>query len=288
MNSLAAAVVIPAHNEEQVIGACLEALDAARDDGLEVEVIVVANGCTDGTADVARQYPDVRVIEQDEPSKRLALDTGDAAATRFPRIFLDADIRLGSGALRQLVAALSVPEPRVGSPTVRFDMTGASVSVRSFYRAFEQLPYVRHHLIGLGVYGLSEQGRARFDRFPEVVADDLFIQRLFADEERVVVPGEFWVRVPRDLRNLLKVRTRVARGNSELAGIATDDDEGRFAGSTGATGRALRDLARSEPARIPDVAVYVAVTLAARLRARRAAARGRSAWERDDSSRAAG
>ena len=40
--------------------------------------------------------------------------------------------------------------------------------VRAFYRVFKELPYVRDGLIGLGVYGISEMGRARFDQFPEL------------------------------------------------------------------------------------------------------------------------
>ena len=45
--------VIPAHNEEAVIGRCLTALLAgARRD--ELDIIVVCNGCTDRTAEVAR------------------------------------------------------------------------------------------------------------------------------------------------------------------------------------------------------------------------------------------
>src|SRR5699024_7140614 len=41
------AIIIPAANEAERIGACLEALAASDDPGTHVEVIVVANGCTD-------------------------------------------------------------------------------------------------------------------------------------------------------------------------------------------------------------------------------------------------
>ncbi|WP_313565907.1 glycosyltransferase family 2 protein [Mobilicoccus sp.] len=273
-----ASIVIPAHDEASVIGTCLSALDRARKrDGLDLEIVVVANGCSDDTAQIARRYEGVLVIDEPRSSKRLALDLGDAAATAFPRIFLDADIEMGDGALTRLVEALSVDEARVGAPGVVFDVSEASMAVRSFYRVFEQLPYVRRDLVGLGVYGLSEAGRNRFAEFPELVADDLFIQRLFDEHERIVVPGQFKVRVPRTVSHLVKVRTRVARGNAELAGLA----DTRFEQSSGSTGRALLDLIRSDPRRAPDVACYVGVTLAARARA------GFSShtWERDDSTR---
>src|SRR5215468_4866999 len=46
-------VIIPAHNEEKYLGATLEALE--RQSYGWFEVVVVANGCTDATADVARR-----------------------------------------------------------------------------------------------------------------------------------------------------------------------------------------------------------------------------------------
>lgn len=62
------AVVIPARNEEQLIGACLDSVMAARRAvGIPVLTVVVADGCTDATADIARGYDGVQVVEL-EPS----------------------------------------------------------------------------------------------------------------------------------------------------------------------------------------------------------------------------
>ena len=47
------AVVVPAHNEEANIGACVRSLLAAECGGIEVDVYVVADNCQDGTARVA-------------------------------------------------------------------------------------------------------------------------------------------------------------------------------------------------------------------------------------------
>jgi glycosyltransferase involved in cell wall biosynthesis len=80
-----ASVVIPAHNEERVIGRCLEVLQAGLRPG-ELEVVVVANGCTDNTERVARSaVPAVRVVSLAEASKAAALNAGDAVASAFPR-----------------------------------------------------------------------------------------------------------------------------------------------------------------------------------------------------------
>src|SRR6478735_2382051 len=57
--SAVVSVVIPAHNEAQVIEPNLRALLAGVEPGA-FEVVVVCNGCTDATADIARRVDGVR------------------------------------------------------------------------------------------------------------------------------------------------------------------------------------------------------------------------------------
>jgi glycosyltransferase involved in cell wall biosynthesis len=277
-------MVIPAHNEGATLARCLDSV-ASEPSASCLEVVVVPNGCTDRTADVARQYveriPGLRVIELSEASKTAALNAGDAACSAFPRVFLDADIELGPGALSGLLDALDVAEARVASPRVVFDYSRAGTLVREFYRAYERLPYVRDGLIGLGVYAVSAAGRARFDRFPDVTADDLFVQRLFSADERQITRGTFTVRTPRTTASLLRVRTRVAHGNAELAASALSDVADTST-TTSATMAALVSEVRHDVRLAPAAVAYVGVVVAGRIRARRAGSR---AWWRDDSSR---
>lgn len=255
-----------------------------------LEVIVVPNGCTDDTAQIAQrasaEHAGIRVVELSRGSKSAALNAGDEAATAYPRIYLDADIELSPTALPALIAALTTPVARVASPRIRFDTAHADPLVRSFYRVFARLPYVRDGLIGLGVYGVSAAGRARFERFPDVIADDLMIQRLFAPQERTIVDGEFVVRVPADIASLVRVRSRVGRGNAELS---RSGDE-RFAASTQGTTRALAALVRHRPWTLGDALCYIGVTLVSRAHSGRWGRGSRRApsWERDESTRAAG
>ncbi|WP_205315402.1 glycosyltransferase, partial [Nonomuraea lactucae] len=85
-----ASVVIPAHNEEAVLGAGLAALLGGAEPG-EFDVVVVANACSDRTAEVARAAG-VRVVETPTGGKAGALRLGDAACRAFPRLYLDADV----------------------------------------------------------------------------------------------------------------------------------------------------------------------------------------------------
>lgn len=58
----AAGIVVPAHNEETLLSACLRALRrAASSVSVPVHVLVAADSCTDGTVAVARGF-DARVI----------------------------------------------------------------------------------------------------------------------------------------------------------------------------------------------------------------------------------
>ena len=50
-------------------------------------------------------------------------------------------------------------------------------------------------MIGVGVYALSEEGRRRFDEFPEVIADDGYVRMLFSGTERIRVDDAPSVRV---------------------------------------------------------------------------------------------
>ena len=79
------AVVIPARNEQQLIGRCLDsvAVAAASSRALprrtRVDVVVVADSCTDGTAAIARSFAGVTVIETAVASVGAARRIGVAA-----------------------------------------------------------------------------------------------------------------------------------------------------------------------------------------------------------------
>lgn len=276
-------VVVPAHQEEGSIDRCLTGLAELAGSG-EAEVVVVVNGSTDATAQRARRYPGVRVLETPEASKAAALNLGDGAVEAFPRVYLDADVAVEPAGLRALADLLRTDEPRVGGLRLVVDLRGCSLLVRGFYAVFLRMAYAEQQLVGLGIYALSAAGRARFDAFPSITADDLYVDRLFAPDERVVLEDHsFTVQAPRRLADLLAVRTRVHYGNAELARHGSRDE--RFATSTGQSLRTLLDLVRRTPRLLPAALVYVGVTVEAR---RRAAARqrtGQLTWERDRSTR---
>src|SRR5579862_4645640 len=155
-------VVIPAHNEQNVIGRCLASLLDGAGPG-EVEVVVVCNGCTDSTAQAARQAaPGALVLETPVASKIVALNLGDGHAHHFPRFYVDADVQLPLRDLRTVASVLRRGTIHCAAPTPRFGTADRSWPVRAFYQVWLATPYHQEQMVGTGVYALSEQGRSRF------------------------------------------------------------------------------------------------------------------------------
>lgn len=82
-------VVVPAHNAEAFLGEALDAL--AAQDYPHLEVIVVDDGSTDGTADLARARESVTVISQAHAGPSAARNAGMARAAGEYLTFCDAD-----------------------------------------------------------------------------------------------------------------------------------------------------------------------------------------------------
>ncbi|GAA3046353.1 glycosyltransferase [Actinokineospora globicatena] len=266
-------VVVPAHNEEFGITACLDRLA----ESVEVNrVVVVANGCADRTAELARAHPSAPlVLEVPEPGKAAALNAGDALCVDFPRAYLDADIELRGADLDALAAAAREPGVAAAMPSARLDLTGASWAVRRYYAVWQRLPSVHRSAAGRGVYVLDRDAHERlFPLPPDLISDDGHVSN--SVRNRTVVAGAVvTVRAPKDLRSLVRRRQRVHRGNTHI-------QQSSAAGTGMAT---MVALVRTRQAYVVDVAVFVAVTLLARVLV--TTRRGPVEWGTDQSSRTA-
>ncbi|NPC97937.1 glycosyltransferase family 2 protein [Nocardioides sp. zg-DK7169] len=277
-------VVIAAHDEEAVIGHTLDTLLAGAAPG-ELDVVVAANGCRDRTVQVAEQRPGVTVVEVARASKTHALNVAERLATGFPRIYLDADIAVPVTAVRALCAALEGPSaPLVAVPARHLETRGRPWPVRGYTAIHRRLPAFEEGLFGRGMIAVSQAGRARFDAFPEVVADDLFLDSLFGASERVQVPEvTTTVQTPLRTADLSRRLARVRRGNAALRdrvqteGTGTVRDADRWSW--------LRDVVVPRPWLAPAALVYVALSARAALEARHQRGGAAPAWGRDESTR---
>lgn len=262
----AVSVLIPACNEEACVGGCLAAVFASGPlpGGAGGEVIVLANGCTDATADIARRMEPpagwrLRVLEQAEGGKLKALNAGDREARGAVLVYLDADVRVEPELLPGIAAALADGAPRYasGRPVVA---PGRSALTRAYGRAWVRLPFFAQAAPGFGLFAMTRSGRARWGDWPEIISDDTFARLQFGTEERLEVPARYSWPMVEGFANLVRVRRRQDRGVAEIAarypGLLANDSKTRPGPAA-----LLRRLAADPGAGL----VYLLVALAVKL-----------------------
>jgi glycosyltransferase involved in cell wall biosynthesis len=99
-----ASVVIAAFNEERYLGEAIESVLAQT--YRPFELIVVDDGSTDGTADIAGAHPEVRLLRQPNRGLGAARNAGVAAAIGEYLAFHDADDLMTPGKLSTQVGFL--------------------------------------------------------------------------------------------------------------------------------------------------------------------------------------
>lgn len=101
-------VLIPAYQEEGVVGGCIEAVLASSYPADRLTVTVIDDGSTDATAAEAMTYQDrgVRVLRRTNGGKHAALNLGMACSDSEVIVTVDADSRPTPATLRRMVAAL--------------------------------------------------------------------------------------------------------------------------------------------------------------------------------------
>jgi cellulose synthase/poly-beta-1,6-N-acetylglucosamine synthase-like glycosyltransferase len=85
-------IVIPVYNEEDYVGACLDAL--AKQTVKPAEVIVVDNNSTDNTQRITRRYSFVQVVTEEQQGTVFARNAGFKVAKSEIMARIDADTRL--------------------------------------------------------------------------------------------------------------------------------------------------------------------------------------------------
>jgi poly-beta-1,6-N-acetyl-D-glucosamine synthase len=136
--------LVPAHNEEEHIGATVESL--LRQTRPVDRIVVVADNCTDRTVAIARSYAGVEVIETVDNAARKAgaLNQGlDHVGRGYAYVVqMDADTELDERFVDEALGELEA-DPELGGVCSRFfakDATG-------FLRLLQAMEYVRYDYI---------------------------------------------------------------------------------------------------------------------------------------------
>ena len=276
-------VIVPAFNEEAGIGTALRALLEPAESGSDLDIVVAANGCTDRTAEVARSFG-VRVVEIPTPSKTAALNAAEKLVDGDVRVYMDADVPADGRLIRRLAAAVTQPGVEAAVPRLAVDTSGSTWAVRAYYAINARLPVFRGRLFGRGVIAISARARSRFTHFPEITADDMFLDAVVAAHEKTEVDVPVRVVAPPNRSDLVRRVARGRDGNAEFwrfvkaapdgYGLPPDPVPGPRATSW------LRNVVLRAPWLLPAAVVYVAVVLLAERRRRSRSWDVRSGWGR--------
>ncbi len=142
--------VIPAYNEEHRIAGCLHAIEQELfRTSCKAEVIVVNNGSKDHTAEIARKFAGVRVV--DEPTKGLvaARHAGYVASTSELVANVDADTIMPAGWLERVLKEFRNDSKLVAlsGPYIYYDLAAwERALVRVFYFGGYVSHLVAHHV----------------------------------------------------------------------------------------------------------------------------------------------
>ena len=276
-------IIIPAHNEENYVGACLDAVIAQ--DGLPpdhgVQLIVAANGCRDRTVEICEDRRpaleaagfDFDVLQLPDGNKIRALNAADAEAVFDARAYLDADVIISPGLVSELSEILEGPDAVYASGTLEIPRS-PSWFTRAYARVWTRFPFVRDGVPGIGLFAVNAAGRARWPEFPPIIADDRFVRLNFKEHERHKTKATYLWPLPDGFWNMVNVRHRWTEGNAEVLQsypelVANDGMRNKSAANAASL---LKTPVAS--------AVFVAIFVIGQLLALKSKGRGNSAWNR--------
>jgi len=260
-------IAVPAYNEERNIGLLIDSLRAQRTRRAEiVEIVVVASGCTDRTAEVVRDRMKrrgvrVRLIEEAERHGKVAaintyLQQGEKRAEAV--CLCSADLVVAPDAIERLVQCLLINHNigMVGARPIPTNGHGTFLGEAAHFL------WSMHHRVALEAPKLGEMVMIRrgiVAALPtESAVDEATMeQRVTASGYRLAYVPEAVVHnhAPRTIREFVRQRRRVAAGHYWLRDVSG------YTVSTMKIGRTVR-LTLSELFAKPDRTPYAVGTIA--------------------------
>ncbi|WP_399171315.1 bifunctional polysaccharide deacetylase/glycosyltransferase family 2 protein [Streptomyces sp. TLI_171] len=219
-------VLVPAYNERECIANTLNSLAAS---DYPIEVIVIDDGSTDGTADIVEEMdlPFVRLIRKVNGGKPSALNAGVAAAAHDIVVMMDGDTVFEPSTVRELVQPF-------GNPGIGAVAGNAKVGNRdSLIGAWQHIEYVLGHNLDRRMYDVlnviptipgavgafrKEALRAVGGMSDDTLAEDTDITMAVLCEGWRIVYAErarAWTEAPASLQQLWSQRYRWSYGSMQ-------------------------------------------------------------------------
>ncbi|MGW2997331.1 glycosyltransferase, partial [Streptomyces sp. NPDC001193] len=219
-------VLVPAYNERECIANTLNSLAAS---DYPIEVIVIDDGSTDGTADIVEEMdlPFVRLIRKVNGGKPSALNAGVAAASHDIIVMMDGDTVFEPSTVRELVQPF-------GDPGIGAVAGNAKVGNRdSLIGAWQHIEYVLGHNLDRRMYDMlgviptipGAVGAFRREALQRVggMSDDTLAEdtditiAVLCDGWRIVYAeyARAWTEAPASLQQLWSQRYRWSYGSMQ-------------------------------------------------------------------------
>ncbi len=208
-------VLIPAYNEEENIG---RAINSVLSSGYpDVEVIVVDDGSTDRTGEIAREMG-VKVVRTEHVGKAEALNRAIPHARGEIIIILDADTVIERGAIERIVEPLSDPDTVISVGKMKAEGRGILAGFQRIEYAFvsellhahtrnnKPLPFFFGAFMAVKREFLEEVGGFPTDTPGEDF--DLFIEAMERGKKIAGTDARASTKVPETLPSLLEQRLR--------------------------------------------------------------------------------
>ncbi|MDI6099816.1 bifunctional polysaccharide deacetylase/glycosyltransferase family 2 protein [Actinoplanes sp. NEAU-A12] len=220
-------VIVPAYNEKEGIQAAVRSL--AGGDHTEIEVVVVDDGSTDGTADLVDRmaWPNVRVVRVPNGGKPNALNTGVALARHDLIVMVDGDTIFEPDALRLLVQPFADPSVGAVAGNVKVGNRETTVALwqhieyvigfnldRRLYEVMNCMPTVPGAIGAFRREALAQVGGVS----DETLAEDTDVTMAFCRAGWRVVYEEnarAWTEAPTTMEQLYRQRYRWSYGTMQ-------------------------------------------------------------------------
>ncbi len=160
------AFVIPAYNEEALIGKCVESVLAeVKRSGRQVDVVVVNNNSTDRTRQIAASYAGVRVVDELQKGLVSARDGGFRATTAELVANIDGDTIVPEGWIDTVFAEFEKDDKLVclSGPYIYYDLGAWDQFLVAMFYVLTWLIYVINRYI-LRVGSVVQGGNFVFRR----------------------------------------------------------------------------------------------------------------------------
>ncbi len=218
-NRFSCGIVIPVRNEDKVLRKTVPALLAAVKGNAPASM-----GTTVAPIKAQRKFYGlqavvVRFLRLLLLGKTLALQAGDElldAEQIFPRLYLDADTWLRPGDIGRLFKPLRKGEADLVAASHAFDYSSSSLISAHMARCWLALPFAKNAAF-LGAVAVSSTGRAQWDEWPSVIADDMFMAGIVnAGRQMMVTNAVAMTWAPSTFSEWVSMRSRWLRGERQV------------------------------------------------------------------------